>query len=164
MTSGIEVRRVRPDGWRTWRAARLRALRHDPDAFGATAEVEAGYPEALWRSRLDGTGGPAVLARVDDEVVGMGAGWVSAPGELTVVSMWTDPAWRGRGVGRAVLDEVVRWARARDLRVVLWVADGNVAARRVYERYGFAADGQETPLRPGSAVVKRRLVLPSAPA
>ena len=84
-------------------------------------------------------------------------------GRLTVVSMWTDPAWRGRGVGGAVLGRVVTWARGGDLRVVLWVADGIRGARRWFERQGFAADGATAPLRPGSAGTKRRLVLPSAP-
>lgn len=74
MTSGIEAAQVGPGEWRTWRANRLRELRQDPDAFGATADVEAGYDEGLWRSRLDGTGGPSVLARAGGEVVGMGAG------------------------------------------------------------------------------------------
>ncbi|MDP9429997.1 MAG: GNAT family N-acetyltransferase [Actinomycetota bacterium] len=161
MTSGIEAAQVGPGEWRTWRVTRLRALRQDPDAFGATADVEAGYDEALWRSRLDRTGGPSVLARAGGEVVGMGAGWASAPARLVVVSMWTDPSWRGRGVGGSVLQLVVGWAVERGLLVELWVADGNLPARRVYERYGFRADGRTEPLRPGSARMKSCLALAS---
>ena len=159
MTSDIEAVQVGPDDWRVWRAVRLRALREDPDAFGATAGVETAYDEALWRSRLNGTGGPAVLARAGEDVVGMGAGWTSGPGRLTVVSMWTDPGWRGRGVGGLVLGHVLRWAGDRGLQVELWVADDNPAARRGYERHGFRADGRTAPLRAGSSRTKSCLVL-----
>lgn len=159
MTETIDAVQVGPDDWRTWRAVRLRALREDPDAFGATVAAETGYDEALWRSRLDGRGGPAVLARAGEDVVGMGAGWTSGPGRLTVVSMWTDPAWRSRGVGGLVLRQVVRWAGDRGLQVELWVADDNPAARRVYERHGFRADGRTVPLRTGSSRTKSCLVL-----
>jgi GNAT superfamily N-acetyltransferase len=149
-----------PGEWEAWRDIRLRSLRHDPDAFGSTHEREAAFDEATWRSRVDGSGGPAVLALVEDAPVGMGAGWTYEPGHLMVVAMWTEPSWRGRGVGLQVLDEVVGWAAARDLRPELWVADTNPEARRLYERYGFRPDGETEPLREGSPVTMSRLVLP----
>ena len=151
---------VAPEDWRTWRSLRLRALLQNPDAFGSTHDREAEFDEDTWRSRLDGTGGPAVIAHVDETPVGLGAGWIYEPGRLMVVAMWTEPAWRGHGVGRKVLDHVVAWARQRNLRPNLWVADTNPEARRLYERYGFRADGETTPLRDGSDLTMSRLVLP----
>jgi GNAT superfamily N-acetyltransferase len=74
--------------------------------------------------------------------------------------MWTEPAWRGQGVGRSVLDQVVAWARERELRPDLWVADSNPAARRLYERYGFEPNGETAPLREESGLTMTRLVLP----
>jgi GNAT superfamily N-acetyltransferase len=148
-----------PDQWRAWRALRLRSLREDPDAFAATHEAEARFAEETWRARLDGTSGPAVLAFSGDTAVGMGAGWLHQPGHLMVVAMWTDPAWRGRGVGRTVLSHVVGWAEERGHRVELWVADANPGARRLYERSGFRADGRREPMREGSLETKTHLVL-----
>lgn len=61
-------------------------------------------------------------------------------GEL--MAIYVDPAYLRTGVGRALITT----ARAR-LRLVgvtaalLWVLDGNVAARRFYERDGWRFDG-----------------------
>jgi GNAT superfamily N-acetyltransferase len=139
---------VGPDDWKSWREIRLRSLRQDPDAFGSTYEREAAFTEQTWRSRLDGTSGPSVLAYAGDEVVGM------------VVAMWTAPDRRGQGIGRQVLDHVIGWAGERGLLVDLWVADGNPGARRLYERHGFRPDGRTAPIREGSEATMTHLVLP----
>jgi GNAT superfamily N-acetyltransferase len=163
MTMTVRTQLATPDEWKTWRDLRLRSLLEDPDAFGSTHEREVAFDEPTWRSRVDGSGGPAVLACVDHTPVGIGAGWIYEPGRLMVVAMWTEPAWRGRGVGHQVLDEVVG-SRAHDLLPDLWVADTKPEARRLYEGYGFRADGEISPLREGSAIMMSRLVLHSPPA
>jgi len=157
--TAIRTEQVRPDSWRDWRDLRLRSLAEDPDAFGSDHGREAAFDEATWRSRLEGTSGPAVLAHAGTTPVGMGAGWLYEPGRLMVVAMWTDPAWRSQGVGRAVLAHVLGWAREHDLDPDLWVADANPDARRLYERHGFRPDGRTEPLREGSPLTKSRLVL-----
>lgn len=155
----VRVRRIGPERWESWRDIRLQALREDPDAFGSTLEREERFAPEVWQERLSGEAGPAVLAGAEDRPVGMGAGYCHEPGRLMVVAMWTVPAWRGRGVGRRILDEVVAWGLARELSVDLWVQDQNLAARALYERYGFAADGGTAPLRDGSPMTMSRLVL-----
>jgi ribosomal protein S18 acetylase RimI-like enzyme len=74
-----------------------------------------------------------------------------------VVAMWTHPAARGRGVGRAVLAHVVGLARARGLQAHLWMVEDN-PAQRLYETAGFVLDGQREPLRAGSKLMMRHLV------
>lgn len=154
------VRQIDADEWEAWRTIRLDALRADPDAFASTYEREAAFAESDWRDRLGGETGPAVLAFDGDRPVGMGAGWCYEPGRLMVVAMWTRPGWRGRGVGRLVLDVVVGWAEARALLVTLWVVDSNTGARSLYERHGFVANGDTDVLREGSGLTMSRLVLP----
>jgi GNAT superfamily N-acetyltransferase len=158
--SGVRTREVSPEEWQLWRDMRLRSLREVPDAFVSTHDHEVLFDEETWRSRLDGTSGPAVVAHVDEQPVGMGAGRIHRPGRLEVVAMWTDPDWRGHGVGPKVLDHVVGWARDRGLQPDLRVADDNLSARRVYEQYGFRAEGESAPVREGSEVTMTRLVLP----
>src|SRR3546814_4983956 len=46
-----------------------------------------------------------------------------------IVAMWTDPAFRQRGLARLVLEDIVARARERGRRVMLDVTRGNDAAR-----------------------------------
>ena len=77
-----------------------------------------------------------------------------------------DPAARGRGVGRALGDAVIAWARERGfVRIVLWVTDGNDEAIALYERLGFARTGRLDRLRsnPSLAVFEMTLALVPQP-
>lgn len=166
----IEVRQTTSHDWELWRDLRLRALRDSPTAFGSTYERELAFSEADWRQRAGGaanavalgggTAGPAVLAFAGGLPAGMGGGFRDLPGWLHVVAMWTDPAWRGRGVGRAVLGFLTAWADEAGLRVHLDVTVGNDGARSLYEGYGFVTTGETRPLRDGSAYLVERMVLP----
>ena len=170
--SGVTVRQTTADDWKTWRDLRLRALQDTPTAFGSTYEREAAFTEDVWRERAGGvanaaalghgTAGPAVLAFVGDVAVGMGGGFRDLPGWLHVVAMWTDPGWRGHGVGRAVLEHLTAWSAAAALRVHLDVETTNLGARRLYERAGFVGTGETRPLRDGSSYSVERMVLREA--
>lgn len=158
-TGAVEIRLVDADAWRTWRDIRLRALVDAPAAFGSTYEREAAFGEAEYRARL-GPSGPAVLGWADGTAVGMGAGYQDVEGWLHVVAMWVDPCWRGRQVGRGILEQIVGWASEHGLRSHLDVTLGNDAARRLYEDFGFVGTGCTEPLRPGSSYTIERMVLP----
>ncbi len=162
----LGARILTAEDWELWRDLRLRSLADSPHAFGSTLEREQAFTEEDWRGRVAGwtapdetVAGPAVLAEADGEPVGIGGGFRDEPGMLHVVAMWTDPAWRGRGVGRLVLDALRAWADERGLRLHLDVEAGNTGARRLYERYGFTATGASRPLRPGSTYSCDRMVL-----
>lgn len=61
-------------------------------------------------------------------------------GELWAINL--APAHWGRGVGTALLDAAVeRLCAAGFDRATLWVVDGNLRARRFYERRGWQPDG-----------------------
>ena len=158
-STAIDIGYVDETAWEQWRDIRLRALRDSPDAFGSTLAKEAAFTGADWQQRLGGPG-VCVLARCDGVPVGMGAGWPYEDGKVMIVAMWTDPGLRGRGIGSGVLDLLVTWAREHRRRPDLWVADANPAARALYERYGFRANGETAPLREGSPLTMSRLVLP----
>lgn len=155
----VEVRLVGAETAPLWREIRLRALQADPTAFGSTYAREAAFTDEEWRARL-GPDGVSVLGLADGHPVAMGGGFVDPEGWCHVVAMWVEPAWRGVGLGRRVLDRIVAWAGERGLRSHLDVTVGNDTARRLYAGSGFVATGETRPLREGSTVRVERMVLP----
>jgi ribosomal protein S18 acetylase RimI-like enzyme len=145
-----EVRRLGPDDWELFREIRLRSLADSPDAFSSTLEREQAFTEDDWRRRLTGP----VYAVTDPGPVAVG-GLFDQDGVLTVWGMWTDPAHRGRGHARRILDALI----APDVEAELHVNTANAAARTAYERYGFVGTGDLEPLRPGSVQQMERMVL-----
>jgi N-acetylglutamate synthase len=87
--------------------------------------------------RLAGRAGFA-LVRAGGETAAVGLGVVSPPW-AGVFSMLTLPAFRGKGLGGAVLGTLARWAVERGAaRLYLQVDADNAPARRLYARAGFA--------------------------
>ena len=60
-----------------------------------------------------------------------------------VLAVSVDAGWRGRGVGTALMERCVEWARSTGVvtRLELKVFTRNVVAIRLYERFGFATEG-----------------------
>jgi RimJ/RimL family protein N-acetyltransferase len=50
--------------------------------------------------------------------------------------------WRGKGVGSALMQEALRWAREMGIeKLALSVYPDNAAAREMYQRFGFVEEG-----------------------
>jgi ribosomal protein S18 acetylase RimI-like enzyme len=145
-----EPRRLGPDDWAEFREIRLRSLADSPDAFGSTLAREQAFTEADWRQRVSGP----VYVVEDPGPVAVG-GIFEHDGVVHVWGMWTDPAHRGRGHARRILDALL----PPDVDAVLDVNLTNLAARTAYERYGFVGTGEVEPLRPGSDQRMERMVL-----
>ncbi len=161
----MEVRRVRSEQWEALRDVRLRALADAPDAFGTTHAEAVTRPDTWWRDWAAKSAASdtqaMVLAWDADAPVGIAGVFATDDDVWQVISMWVDPNARGRGVGRALLEAVIAWAKERDASraVRLSVTDGNDDARRLYERYGFVDTGVTEPLRSNSALTIRELEL-----
>jgi ribosomal protein S18 acetylase RimI-like enzyme len=145
-----EVRRIGAADWELFQEIRLRSLADAPDAFGSTLERERGFTEDDWRQRLTGP----VYVVLDPGPVSVG-GLFDVDGVFHVWGMWTDPAHRGRGHARRILDALI----APDVDAELDVNVTNHTARAAYERYGFVGTGEVEPLRPGSDQAMERMVL-----
>jgi GNAT superfamily N-acetyltransferase len=127
-------------------AALMRAhYAFDPQRFLATgARAETGYASFL-ASQLDGDEAVVLVAEVDGRVVGyVFAGlepmsWKELRGPAGFIhDVLVDEAARAAGAGTALVEAAIAWLRERGApRVILWTADRNAAAQRLFERLGF---------------------------
>src|SRR5262245_48022960 len=121
------------------RDLRLRALRDAPDSFGDTLAHATAQPPSYWEDLTRSVAQPGrhvmFLACEGADVLGSTYGLLD-PGRADtgrVGGMWVDPARRRRGVGRALLEEVFRWARENGLkRLGLWAPAHHSAAMALY--------------------------------
>jgi ribosomal protein S18 acetylase RimI-like enzyme len=151
--------------WPRLREIRLRALADAPDAFGSTLERETAAAEADWIAWIQGwddATNHVVAAVEDDRWIALAVG-SSTDGDPVahLYAMWVEPAARGRGIGRSLLDAIVAWAAARGAEALeLGVTEGNTAADALYRAAGFTDTGRAEPLREGSPFTLRVLRRP----
>lgn len=117
----------------------------DPDRFiAATPQTEHAYGSFLG-TQLEEPNVLILVAERDGEVVGYayagveGTDYISLRGPAGVLyDIVVDPAHRGRGVGRVLLDATLEALQARGApRVVLSTAERNEPAQRLFARAGF---------------------------
>jgi ribosomal protein S18 acetylase RimI-like enzyme len=117
----------------------------DPLRFiAASPDTEQGYGSFLGR-QLREAGIVVLVAERDGAVLGYtyagleGFDYMSLRGPAgALYDIVVDPAHRGRGVGRMLLDATLAELRARGApRVVLSTAERNEPAQRLFERAGF---------------------------
>jgi RimJ/RimL family protein N-acetyltransferase len=156
----VEVRRLGDDDWARLRDLRLAALADAPYAFASTVESEAELDEWQWRDRLVRA---AWFAALDDaRLVGLVGAFREESGDLHLIGMWVAPGARGTGLAARLVESLLSWARGQHTSgVVLWVADGNDRARRLYQALGFTATGLRQPLpsNPSIGETQYRLAL-----
>ncbi len=129
---------------------------YEPGLIGRVAELHGRYYADVWGS---GFGFEAQMAREFSDFIehydpakdlvlsahldGVLAGSISmlghpAPAGVQLRFFIVDPAFHGRGAGRALLDCALQWARDRRFpKVFLWTVDHLPQSRRMYDRAGF---------------------------
>jgi GNAT superfamily N-acetyltransferase len=127
-------------------AALMRAhYAFDPQRFlAAGPHAETGYASFL-ASQLENQDAVVLVAEVDGRVVGyVFAGlepmsWKELRGPAGFIhDVLVEDSGRGAGAGTALVDAAIAWLHARGApRVMLWTADRNAAAQRLFERLGF---------------------------
>jgi len=95
-----------------------------------------------------------------DKIVYFAYADVDLAGQITISKHWNAYAWiddfavdtrfRRRGVGRALMQKAVDWAREKNLPgIMLETQDVNIPACRFYENFGFKLRGFDTHLYKG---------------
>ena len=149
--SGVSVYEVPESDWEIWRQLRIEALADAPYAFTEPLARAQSKTEADWRAWWsdDVNCGPRLIGLLDGAPAGMCAicfpeGFDRRP---LLISMWTSPKARGRGLGRALLNACVKYCeQAGHPRLLLGVVEDNLPALRLYESHGFVETGDSEPL------------------
>jgi ribosomal protein S18 acetylase RimI-like enzyme len=113
--------------------------------------------EEAFRAAIDAGLEETYLAEDDGQAIGILTIGASRDADLDITrvgEIWgiyiTPDYWR-RGVGRMLVGEAEHILRSRSYNeVVLWVLADNAAARRFYEKMGFALDGMDKMVDLGS--------------
>ena len=148
-----------------------RRSRDTPSAFGSTFAEEADRSDAEWSDRAQwasaGVERITLLAHRGDRVVGIAGGYREEiqSTEVDLVSMWTAPEVRRRGLGRLLVGAVIDWAAETGAASVgLWVTRGNSPAQLLYESMGFRETGEYQAAAPRIRAPTRSACLHSPPS
>jgi GNAT superfamily N-acetyltransferase len=108
-----------------------------------------------------GLGLPSTLVAVDGPTIcGLATTGLCRDRDLPncgeLMAIYVDPARVRSGVGRLLMAAArARLRRIGFARAALWVLDGNVGARRFYERDGWRCDGTRRPVTYGNVAVEQ---------
>ncbi|HEX5013755.1 MAG TPA: ribosomal protein S18-alanine N-acetyltransferase [Candidatus Limnocylindrales bacterium] len=106
------------------------------------ASFSSPWPPNAYRSELQTNRLASYLvARIDGEIVAYGGMWLMVD-EAHITTFAVHPAWRRQRIGERLLLAFLDLAVARQAReATLEVRLSNIAARRLYEKYGFRPVG-----------------------
>jgi GNAT superfamily N-acetyltransferase len=149
MIKVVTLVQLGPDEWPRLRAIRLRALMDAPEAFSGTFDEASSRTPAEWSTQLlDMPTFVAVKNGVDAGIVRCARDHFR-PRTMWLLSMWVAPEERKTGVGGALVDAVIEYARSNGAaRLLLDVADANASAIALYRRKGFEPNGEAGTLPP----------------
>ena len=162
----IAIRRVTPEDVSVFKQVRLRALKESPAAFSSTFERESQLPDDEWERRAwrwaTDEKAAIFLAFDDDTACGIVGSLADGenPQRAHVISMWVDPAYRRTRVGKELLDAVLDWNGAREIReIILMVTSVNTGAIAFYEHIGFRKTGVTGPYPNDPAIIEYEMAL-----
>lgn len=153
--NAVLVRQLGLDDREDYFQLRLRGLKAHPDSFGQSYEEALARGPAQHDALLNGSRAAegdfllGAYAAAGKTLIGV-VGLIRVPSDkqrhkAAGVGMYVAPEAAGRGVGRALLDELLaRASRMDGLRQIqLLVGSRNEAARKLYESLGFRKYGCE---------------------
>jgi ribosomal protein S18 acetylase RimI-like enzyme len=162
----ITIEPITPQNALAFKAARLRALQDTPSAFGSTYAKESKLTDADWIERANRWNGEKSILYMAKEAgtVCAIAGSLLDAEDVTraqLISMWTAPTHRQRGIGRLLVNVILDWARPRGARTLqLLVTNKNQPAIDFYQRMGFTLTGRTEPYPNDPALLELEMSRP----
>jgi len=161
--SGLSVEVLAEDEWPRLQSIRLAALRQDPSAFLFSHEKEATYSEQEWRQEFSrGQWNIMVSDHEDIGLLGVTREDTMSEQECYLENLWIARDLRRDGLASLLLRTVLARLRASGVRTVwLYILDGNDAAMKLYQSFGFQSTDErvELPYHPagGEELLKLNL-------
>ncbi len=162
----IAIEPITPLNVFLFKAVRLRALQDAPHAFGSTYAKDSELTDSEWIKRVErwnGESGAGFLAMDGDTACGIAGSFLDQDDATRahLISMWTAPTHRQRGIGRLLVNDVLNWARGRNARTLqLMVTSNNEPAIRFYQRLGFNRTGRTEAYPNDPAVIEYEMSRP----
>ena len=136
----VEIVSLIPDEWQKAYEIRVESVRNEPCAFGQSVEQAVATSENEWRTRLSRK--EYLFAKHNNTIVGIacvvteGAAKVQHVG--IIFSVYVKSEYRGKGVGKKLLQAILELAKERKLlKVRLYAAVTQKTAIALYESLGF---------------------------
>lgn len=156
----MHIRRLTPTDSSEFQTLRLTGLKDEPASFGSSYEEEKDFSVSTIEGRLAIRPDRGPFGAFENEsligVVALGReDRVKLKHKALIWGMYVKPEFRGKGIARALLGEVLSLARSvpEVKQVNLCVNARNPVAIRLYESFGFKAFGRE----PGSMLINGEL-------
>lgn len=136
----LVIRSAGPDDHDAWLAL-FDAVAAEGPWIGAEPPIDRRWARRSFGRAVEGRGRAILLAEVDGALVGQVG--LTLVGGCVDLGMMVAADHRRRGVGGALVDAAVAWARDHDAhKVTLTVWPHNHAAIALYEGRGFAVEGR----------------------
>jgi RimJ/RimL family protein N-acetyltransferase len=142
MKDTIEIKQLTLENWPDLKIIRLDALNSDPSGFLSSYAADIKKPDQHWQRSFENAE-KAIFGVYDGaDIIGMGG---LHPEKYTQRAArlgggYIKQPYRGRGLGRQLLQIRIDWARASGLYDAIYVShrQGNVASQAMINKAGFS--------------------------
>jgi len=161
----MQIRRVNESDYDQVRELRIAALRDSPNSFADTLEDTQAKPTQNWIELTQSLCNEHIMFILDTEGVSVGSvyGLADSHDEKVgrVAGMWVSCRYRKRGFGKALLQQLLSWAKTRRfIEMRLWAPSNDSKINEFYESSGFALTGvRQQTSKPDLEIVEMKRML-----
>jgi ribosomal protein S18 acetylase RimI-like enzyme len=151
INSDLHIVKLSPAEWEKYKTLRLNALQSNPIAFQDTYEKAYLHPDTFWQERLANQACIWLFAESNTTIVGMMGAMPDKEHPqkiMNIVGVFVASTHRNMGISKKLMTTLLKEIEKREsVEIVrLWVAETQVAARKLYENAGFKYVGKEKEL------------------
>jgi ribosomal protein S18 acetylase RimI-like enzyme len=139
----IEIKKLPDNRWKDYRDLRLEALMSDPTAFGSSYEEEIILPDEEWVNRINNV----LFAILNNKLIGMIVYIFNKGLKIkhiaNIYGVYVKKEYRNQGIGKKLLENAISLILTNKniMKINLSVNPQQVAAVKLYEKYGFESVG-----------------------